>query len=78
MRGGARKLTSLDFITESPSVPDINTCRNGDYYHDNNSTSNKMLTVCISGKNRTQYEYTEINGIVCLNTCPPPAGTFFR
>lgn len=37
-----------------------------------------MLAVCISGKNRTQYEYVEVNGIKCLYFCPLPAGTFIK
>jgi hypothetical protein len=76
MRGGAKKLTALDYIAESTGVLDPNTCKNGEYYHDNDVQ--KMLSVCISGKNRTQYEYVEVNGIKCLYSCPLPAGTFIK
>lgn len=76
MRGGVKKLTSLDYIVKSDNILDVNTCANGDYYHDNDVQ--KMLSVCVSGKNRTQYEYIEVNGIKCLYFCPLPAGTFIK
>lgn len=76
MSGGAKKLTSLNYILETNSTLDVNTCQNGDYNHDNDVQ--KMLAVCISGKNRTQYEYVEVNGIKCLYFCPLPAGTFIK
>ena len=37
-----------------------------------------MLTVCQSGKDRTRFEYTEVNGIKCRYLCPLPAGTFIK
>lgn len=80
MRGGPYKLTTLDYILEKKTSTDIdiNNCRNGDYFHNNTDGPDRMLAVCISGKNRTQFEYTEINGIVCELTCPAPAGTFIK
>lgn len=35
MIGGARTLTQLDYISESPTYLDMATCNNGDHYHDN-------------------------------------------
>jgi hypothetical protein len=37
-----------------------------------------MLEVCVSGKNRTKFEYTEINGVFCEFLCPLPPGTFIK
>lgn len=37
-----------------------------------------MLTICQSGKNRTEFEYTEVNAVVCLYHCPAPAGLFVK
>ena len=80
MRGGVKKLTALDYFTEITSAGqlDINNCTNGQYYHDNQEGAQRKLAVCISGKNRTQYEYTQVNGIVCQINCPLPAGTFIK
>jgi len=36
------------------------------------------MSICQSGKNRTAYEYTEVNGIICRYLCPAPAGTFVK
>lgn len=37
-----------------------------------------MLAICQSGKNRTMFQYTEVNAVVCLYACPPPAGVFIK
>jgi hypothetical protein len=31
-----------------------------------------MLAICQSGKNKTLYEYTEINAVFCKYVCPIP------
>ena len=37
-----------------------------------------MLAVCQSGRNRTKWQYTDINGIICRYHCPAPVGTFIK
>jgi hypothetical protein len=72
MRGG-NLLTSENYKIPSSAQLSPLTCKNGDYLHDNNNdTSLRMITVCQSGKNRTKFEYTEVNAVFCLNNCPPP------
>lgn len=44
------------------------TCSNGEYFF-NNSLSNRMLTVCQSGKNRSYFELTNISPIKCQYLC---------
>ena len=65
MRGGAHKLTSLDYVNKSLTYLDPTDCGNGQYYFDNEIGPLRMLEVCVSGKNRTKFEYTEVNGVVC-------------
>lgn len=57
MRGGVKTLTNLDYILEANTSAelDVNTCENGQYFHDNQAGPQRKLAVCISGKNRTQY-----------------------
>jgi hypothetical protein len=78
MRGGARKLTSLDYISEAPGLLDATTCQNGEYYHDNVNSTGRMMEICQSGKNKTLFEYTEVNGVICQFLCPAPPGTFIK
>ena len=74
---GGVPLVEANYKNESTSLLDVNTCENGDYYHDNNdNTSLRMLNLCQSGKNRSMFEYTEVNGVVCQFVCPLPPGTF--
>lgn len=58
MRGGV-KLTPLEYIKQTSLSTDIqpSTCKNGQYYHNNDNSSSRMLEICISGKNKTLYEY---------------------
>jgi hypothetical protein len=79
MRGG-NKLQSIDFIPRKPDFASLRpaTCGNGDYYHNNDDSTLRMLTICQSGRNRTQFEYTEVNAIICRFHCPAPAGTFVK
>ena len=37
-----------------------------------------MMTICQSGKNRTKWEITDVNGIICRYLCPAPAGLFIK
>ena len=79
MRGGARKLTSLDFVT--PTATDLApaTCQNGEYFQDNaNDTAVRRMTLCQSGKGKARFEYTEVNGIICRFLCPAPEGLFIK
>lgn len=71
-----KALTKLDFISESPTFLDSNTCGNGEYYH-NYSNVGRMLSICQSGKKRAVYEYTEVNPVICRQMCPKPAGSTF-
>jgi hypothetical protein len=76
MVGGAA-LVKANFVPKTKTYLDPSTCLNGDYYHDNSdNTSLRMLNLCQSGKNKTLFEYTEINGIVCDLSCPAPPGTY--
>ena len=72
-----KALTKLDFISESVTFIDSNSCGNGEYYH-NDSSVGRMLSICQSGKKRAAYEYTEVNSVICRQMCPAPAGTFVK
>jgi hypothetical protein len=79
MRGGAKKLTTLDFVNASATDLAPATCQNGQYFSDNsNDTSVRRFTLCQSGKGKAPYEYTEVNGIICRFLCPAPEGTFIK
>ncbi len=58
----------------SPTYLDVNTCGNGDYYH-NNAKGIRTLHLCASGRNRSIYEFMQINGIYCRYVCPAPPGS---
>ena len=58
----------------SNSYLDPATCGNGDYYH-NNADSVRVLHLCASGRNRTFFEYIDVNAIYCRNLCPAPPGS---
>lgn len=53
---------------------DSATCGNGDYYH-NNADGVRVLHLCASGKNRSLFEYVNVNAIYCRNLCPAPPGS---
>lgn len=57
------KAKSLGYLEKS-------TCGNGDYYHDN-ADDQRVLELCASGKNRTLFEYMDVNAITCRLTCLP-------
>ena len=78
MSGGPKKMTALDFVTPTESYFDPASCNNGEYFHDNQEGDLRMFAVCSSGKNRTKWQYTDINGIICRYHCPAPAGTFIK
>jgi hypothetical protein len=77
MRGGVKQLGTLDFLSESTGHLDASSCTNGAFFH-NNTYEGRMLEVCQSGKNRTAYEYTEVNPIICRYACPVPSGEFVK
>lgn len=58
MRGG-KLLTSIDYIGSSlkPELVSPTNCTNGQYYHNNDASNMRMLEICISGRNRSLYEY---------------------
>lgn len=58
----------------SSEALDTSSCGNGDYYHDN-SDEKRVLNLCASGKNRTLFEYTDVNAIYCRYLCPAPPGS---
>lgn len=78
MRGGAKQLTASAYLQEKEGLLDAATCNNGEYFHNNEVGSNRMLQICQSSKNRTKFEYTEVNGVICRYLCPAPAGTFIK
>jgi hypothetical protein len=49
-------------------------CTNGQYFHDNTNGS-RQLQLCASGKNKWQYEYTDVTAIYCRYLCPAPPGS---
>ena len=53
MRGG-RLLTPLNYIAQSTDL-DAQTCLNGQYVHNNDNSSSRMLTICQSGKSRAKF-----------------------
>jgi hypothetical protein len=65
----------LPLIEPTLSLPDINTCNAGDYYHDN---TNRYLYVCVSGRNKPINTYIDLNGIKCRYLCPQPEGEFTK
>lgn len=79
MRGG-QPLKSINYLAEDANWTSLapSTCRNGEYFHNNENSTLRMLLVCQSGKNKTQYEYTEVNSVICLYHCPAPAGVFVK
>lgn len=59
MRGGAL-LKPQNYLVEdtNQSMLAPSTCVNGQYFHNNENSSARMLAVCQSGKNRATFEYT--------------------
>lgn len=58
MSGGAKALTSTDFVVaKNLNEMVASTCTNGDYYADDEAATRKLL-VCQSGKNRDKWQYT--------------------
>jgi len=53
---------------------DPDTCGNGDYYH-NNADDVRVLHLCASGKNRSMFEFMDVNAIYCRYLCPAPPGS---
>jgi hypothetical protein len=50
---GKVPLVEANFKNESKVLLDADTCKNGDYYHENaDNTSLRMFTLCQSGKDR--------------------------
>ena len=78
MVGGAKMMTALDFINASDTQLDTATCKNGEYFHDNQEGALGMFTVCQSGKDRAKWQYTDINGIICRYHCPALVGLFVK
>lgn len=78
--------TTSQLVQEGIVNPSPANCSNGEYRHVNDEGPARMLAVCQSGKNKTKYEYTEINAIYCKYVCPTPpvpyvpssAGTIIR
>lgn len=52
--------------TNISTIPDTNTCNQGDWYNDK---TNKLFYICLSGKNKKKYEYVEVEGVICRETC---------
>ena len=73
MRGGPKFDPTL---MKNPISTPLNaaTCGNGDYFHDN-ADDKRVLQLCASGKNRTLFEYTDVNAIPCRYLCPAPPGS---
>jgi hypothetical protein len=59
----------LPFIIPSNALINPTSCNNAEYFHDRD---NKYLYVCVSGRNKKIREWTDLNGIRCLNFCPTP------
>ena len=57
----------LPYIVPSDTIIDPTSCVNGDYFHDKNSS---YLFVCVSGRNKTIREWTNIDSIKCMYNCP--------
>jgi hypothetical protein len=74
---GKAPLLAANYVKKTNVTLDASTCKNGDYFHDNNDNSSfRMFTLCQSGKNRSLFEYTDVNGVICKQFCPLPPGTF--
>lgn len=59
--------------TASADLLNSDTCGNGDYYH-NNADDQRVLELCASGKNRSTFEYVDVNAVYCRFLCPAPPG----
>lgn len=62
-----KKAVQLPYIVKSDALVDPSSCINGDFFLDKNSS---YLFVCVSGRNKTIREWTDINGIKCMYNCP--------
>lgn len=58
---------NLPYISKATALITPDSCQNGDYYHDSNTS---YVFVCVSGRNKTIREWIDVNGLRCLNTCP--------
>ncbi len=54
---------------------ELDNCLNGDYYHSNDD---RVLTLCASGKDKTEFQYVDVNAIFCRYVCPTPPGEFVK
>jgi hypothetical protein len=52
--------------TNVSTIPDTTVCNEGNWFNDR---TNKLFYFCASGKNKTKYEYTEVEGVICRNDC---------
>lgn len=46
--------------------PDPNNCENGQWFNDR---TNKLFYICLSGKNKKEFEYVETQGVICRTEC---------
>lgn len=42
-------------------------CNFGDYYHD---ADDKIMYLCVSGKNKILQDSIDVNAVYCRETCP--------
>lgn len=59
---------------QNPTFLDPQKCGNGDYYH-SNAKNKKVMALCASGRNKTLFEYMNIDAIYCRHICPAPPGS---
>ncbi|CAK63318.1 unnamed protein product (macronuclear) [Paramecium tetraurelia] len=52
--------------TKLEQIPNTKTCNQGDWFNDR---TNKLFFLCLSGKNKKQYEYVEVRGVICREEC---------
>jgi hypothetical protein len=76
-QNGNSRLNKADYITADVVPMDVNTCTNGQYFHDN-SDDMRVLHVCASSKNKEEFQYVSLNAIYCRYLCPAPPGTFIK
>lgn len=56
----------MDFQTEKTEALNTATCSMGEYTHD---IENKVMEVCISGRNKSPTMYLDINAVICRYLC---------
>jgi len=50
------------------TIPDPEKCDNGQWFNDQ---TEKLFFLCLSGRNKTEFEFIDARGILCRDHCVP-------